>query len=122
MPVLNQNTFCDTNPKILTLLNGVTLDTSGAWEQVRGYQPLTVSVEGDFVGSVQLYGSLKPGNTPPADADANHAILLPAAIIVPQILSLSDIGINWVKAVVTFVVDPLHEIPAGTCWAYAFVG
>lgn len=119
MAALNENTFTERTRFVLTLCEGVTQTTETGWQWVGGFQPVTVSIEGDFVGSVQLYASLKPGGsgpTPmaPMGAAANFPTLLPAAVTVPQMLMLPN-TVWWVKAVVTFT-------GGGSCSAYAAVG
>jgi hypothetical protein len=124
MASLNENTFGERTRFVLTLLNGVEVNTSSAWQWVGGFQPVTVSIEGNFAGSVVLYASLAPGGsgptpTAPTGADADYPTLLPAAVTTPQILELPN-SIWWVKAVIVFNPDDPH--PFGKCYAYAAVG
>jgi hypothetical protein len=119
MASLNENTFGERGRFVLTLMDGVGVTTESAWQWVGGFQPVTVSIEGDFVGTVDLYASLKPGGsgpTPsaPTGAATNFPTLLPASVTTPQMLMLPN-TVYWVKAVVTFT-------GGGTCSAYASVG
>ncbi len=116
MPIINEGTFAERGFRIPCSLDGVTVSTSGSW-QPAGFQPLTISIEGDFVGEVQLRGSLYPIlNTPPPNADGFYPTLLGVAVTGPQIISL-PMSLSWWKAIITFAGGPI-----GQCWAYAFVG
>lgn len=117
MPIQNMNTFSDTGWHIRTLLEGATQTTSGVWQPVFGYNPFTVTVEGDFNGTVQIYGTNFGSRTAgPTDADTNHPPLLSVAVTGPQIFTI-EWAINWVKAAVTF-----PNPASGACSCYAFVG
>src|SRR6266850_6677329 len=117
MALLNENTFGERGRFIVTMLNGVAVSTSSDWQWVGGYQPVTLSIEGDFVGSSQVYASLKPGNRDtarPTMVDIAYPTLLPGAVQGPQMLQIPN-TVQWVKAVVTFADD---FNPLGTCFAY----
>jgi hypothetical protein len=122
MAVLNENTFSERPRFVLTLLNGATITTSSDWQWVGGFQPVTISVEGDYNGSVMFLASLRPGGsgpspTAPTGPDANYPTLLPNGTVTgPQMLMLPN-SVQWIKAVVTFGGGP-----SGACYAYASVG
>lgn len=122
MAALNESTFSERPRFVLTMLNGATVTTSSAWQWVGGFTPVTVSVEGDFNGSVSFIASLRPGGsgpspTPPTGADATYPTLLPNGTVTgPQMLMLPN-SVQWIKAIVTY-----GDTPSGSCFAYAAVG
>lgn len=80
------------------LLNAVQATTDGEWVQLKGRHPLTITIEGDFVGSVEIMASNNP--SPPADSFNDAPLVGGVALTTPAVVMV-DAAHNWLKVSVT---------------------
>jgi len=80
------------------LLNAVQAITDGTWISLKGRHPLTLTIEGDFVGTVQILGSNNPSE--PLDTFNFAPIIGGVSLTAPAIVSV-DAAHAWIKARVT---------------------
>ena len=80
------------------LLNQVQSTTVGSWVSLKGRHPLTVTIEGDFVGTVKIFASNNPSQ--PADSFNFCPIVGGVALSAPAIV-IVDAAHNWLKVAVT---------------------
>lgn len=97
------------NQKVL--LDGVTAVDFGVWFRVQKQRPVTITVEGEFVATIQFYGSC--AHEAPADTDSNRPPLGPAYTTPDSFIV--DAAYEWIKAEVT-------EYTSGAVFAYCVVG
>ncbi len=94
-----------------TILAGAGTTTNGVWLPIHGCVPLIVSIEGTFVGTVQVFVSNKVPK--PADAD-NARVQLGSDFDAPGYV-LIDGPWRWVKVRVS-------AYTSGSVEAYAYAG
>ena len=99
MPIEDQR-LADRGPQEDVLLQNVTADTVGSWKPTQKRRPIHITVEGvdgPFVGTVNLDGTLQRGT--PNDSDNGRVLLMSTTSL--AISFSTDIPYAWVKAEVT---------------------
>jgi hypothetical protein len=81
----------------LLVANG---NVDGDWQHIEGVFPMIITVSGEFVGTVTLFG--ETADDEPIDANANHAVL---QIYTTPGQYIANGPYEWVKAEVTNYVS-----------------
>ena len=81
-----------------TLLSGVTATSDGTWVRVKGKHPAQVTIEGTFMGDVQILASNNPRQ--PLDSFNGAPVVDGVTHSAPDNIKIDDAW-EWVKARVT---------------------
>ena len=94
------------------LLDRVQAVTDGEWISLKGRHPLTITIEGNFVGTVKIFASNNP--SPPANTFNDAPLVGGVALSTPAIV-IVDAAHAWIKVAVT-------AWTSGTISAYVLSG
>lgn len=113
MPTVVQNTIADrTDGKPIALLENVQAPNTGSWKPLNGVRPLSIVLRGNFVATCKVFIANDP--LKPDDADNNYP-QLGTDKTAPALVSLADVGVQWVKVQVS-------AYTSGAVYAFALVG